>query len=82
MMFRRDDNPDAHPFGPVLLVKHIAQSLKSNKSAKTRHVVEYGDVTTEVDKQYVDDCISDGNMELVRWYRDNGTLVLIYHWTN
>jgi hypothetical protein len=62
MMHRREDNPNAKAFGPVL--------------------VEYGNATTEVDKQYVDDCINDGNMELFRWYREHGDLVLIYHWTN
>lgn len=82
MIHRREDNPNAKAFGPVLLVKHIAHALTPHKSPKTRHVVEYGSATTEVDKQYVDDCINDGNMELFRWYREHGDLVLIYHWTN
>lgn len=68
--------------GPIELVRHIAKSITPGKSAKTLHIVVHDGVSTEIDKTFVDDCIDDGSMTLVRWFREGSVLVMIYHWTN
>lgn len=80
-MWHRDHGPDAHPFGPVLLARHIAKSIVPRKSAKERYIIEHDGVQVDVSKSYIDDCTADGQMEVARWYRDGQVLVVIYHWT-
>lgn len=67
---------------PIALVRHITKSVQSRKSAKTLHIVVHNGVSIEIDKMFADDCIEDGSMELVRWFREGSVLVMIYHWTN
>lgn len=80
-MWRHEEVPDAHPFGPVLLVKHIASGLAPRRSSKQLYVIEHDGEVVGVDKQFIDDCSPD--LELTRWYRNDAKqLVMVYCWIN